>query len=75
MKTTFAAKQRHVLESLLAGRRLTVQKCFRCFGTTELRRIVSRLQKQGYPVESERVNGENFHEYYLPQWYLKNSPA
>ena len=60
-----AEKQRCVLTALLNGHHLTTQRCFRQFGTTELRRIVSRLRKRGYDIRSFRRAGENFKTYYL----------
>lgn len=61
-----------VLFAFMSGERLTVQKAFRLFHTTELRKIVSRLRKRGYDIRAERkhkesIDGRNvmFNEYYL----------
>ena len=61
-----------VLFAFMAGERLTVQKAFRLFHTTELRKIVSRLRRKGYNIRAERkhkesLDGRNvmFNEYYL----------
>lgn len=61
---TSEEKQRAVLQALQNGQHLTVQICFRLFGTTELRRIVSRLRKK-FDIRSYRLEGENFLHYYL----------
>lgn len=64
--------QYEILFALLAGERLTVQKAFRLFHTTELRKIVSRLRRRGYDIRSERKAAETedgrvvtFNEYFL----------
>lgn len=64
--------QHEILFALLAGERLTVQKAFRLFHTTELRKIVSRLRRRGYDIRSERKSAETedgrvvtFNEYFL----------
>ena len=44
--------QREILRYFLLGGRLTVQKAFRKFGTTELRKIVSRLKRKGFDISS-----------------------
>lgn len=46
--------QKDILMYLLLGGTLTVQKAFRKFGTTELRKIVSRLKRKGYNISSAR---------------------
>lgn len=55
-----------------SGGRLTVQKAFRLFHTTELRKVVSRLRRRGYDIRSERKSDDSadgrrvyFNEYYL----------
>lgn len=72
METTVKLPMYEVLFSLLAGERLTVQKAFRLFHTTELRKIVSRLRRKGYDVRADRkyketIDGRRvtFNEYYL----------
>lgn len=42
--------QHEILAYLLKGGRLTVQKAWRMFETSELRRIVSRLKRNGHPI-------------------------
>ena len=61
-----------VLFAFMSGERLTVQKAFRLFHTTELRKIVSRLRRKGYNIRAERKHKESldgrhvmFNEYYL----------
>lgn len=44
--------QREILRYFLLGGRLTVQKALRKFGTTELRKIVSRLKRKGFDISS-----------------------
>lgn len=70
--------QKEILSYLLAGGRLTVQKAWRMFHTTELRRIVSRLKRKGHPIVdewkySEAQGGEKvkFKEYYMAQTSAK----
>ena len=64
--------QNKILAYLKQGGRLTVQKAIRLFSTTELRRIISRLRKMGYPICDRRLNATlsdgrqaSFKEYYL----------
>lgn len=54
------------------GGRLTVNKALSMFHTTELRKIVSRLRREGYDIRSNRMCDEKsigrkvyFNEYYL----------
>lgn len=61
-----------VLAYFLEGGRLTVQKCFHLFHTTELRKIVSRLRRKGYDIRSTPMHDETadgrrvtYNEYYL----------
>lgn len=60
-----------VLFALLAGEKLTVQKAFRLFHTTELRKIVSRLRRRGYDIKDRMLSAEtdgrtsHFKEYYM----------
>lgn len=65
--------QKKILAGLLSGERLTVRKAERLYHTTELRRIVSRLRRKGYPICSDRRSAltedgrtTKFNEYYLP---------
>lgn len=66
--------QKKILAGLLGGERLTVRKAERLYHTTELRRIVSRLRRKGYPICSDRRSAltedgrtARFNEYYLPR--------
>lgn len=60
-----------VLFALMAGEKLTVQKTFRLFHTTELRKIVSRLRRKGYDIKDRILCAETdgrtsrFKEYYM----------
>lgn len=70
---TFAPKcdgkpQEQVKRHLQAGLKITVQQCLRLYHTTELRRIVSRLRKNGMNIISDPFieNGRvKYHIYYL----------
>lgn len=64
--------QSKILAYLKQGSRLTVQKAIHLFSTTELRRIVSRLRKRGYPIRDRKLSAilsdgrqASFKEYYL----------
>ena len=66
--------QREILAYLLAGGRLTVQKASRMFGTTELRKIVSRLRRRGQPIDDVKLYDTTrtdrrvqFKEYFIKQ--------
>lgn len=72
--------QREILSYMLKGGRLTVQKAWRKFNTTELRRIVSRLKRKGYSIVDEWKYSETkdgrkvkFKEYYMAQSEVKAS--
>lgn len=60
-----------VLFALMAGEKLTVQKAFRLFHTTELRKIVSRLRRKGYDIKDRILSAETdgrisrFKEYFM----------
>ena len=61
-----------ILAYLLDGGRLTVQKAFHLFHTTELRKIISRLRRRGYDIRADRresVTEEGrkvmYNEYYM----------
>lgn len=65
--------QTQILSFLMNGGMLTVTRAQRLFHTTELRRIVSRLRKKGYPICAERQSGMTkdgrairYKEYYIP---------
>lgn len=49
--------QREILAYLLKGGRLTVKTAWKKFGTSEFRRIVSRLKKKGYKFGSRWMEG------------------
>lgn len=64
--------QKCILAYLSAGGRLTVQKAFRLFHTTELRKIVSRLKRKGYIICADKKSDitndgrlTQFNEYYM----------
>jgi biotin operon repressor len=64
--------QYEILFALMSGERLSVQKAFRLFHTTELRKVVSRLRRRGYDIRSEKRAGQTldgrtvtYNEYYL----------
>lgn len=44
-------KQRKVEKHFYNGGELSVKRCLSLFGTTELRRIVSRLRKRGMNIK------------------------
>lgn len=74
MEKALSILQYEVLFALESGERLTVQKCFRIFHTTELRKIVSRLRQRGYDIRATRkfrdaADGRKvwFNEYFLAQ--------
>jgi protein associated with RNAse G/E len=61
-----------VLSALLAGERLTVQRAFQLFHTTELRKIISRLRRKGYNIKANKLTHlsldnrkVHYNEYYL----------
>lgn len=53
MQTT--SPQQQILKYMQAGGKLTVQKAYAEFGTTELRKTVSRLRRAGVEVKSKPV--------------------
>lgn len=64
--------QRDILAYFQQGGRLTVQKDFRMFHTTELRKIVSRLRRSGHNIASKAMKDETedgrkvtYNEYFL----------
>ena len=64
--------QYEILFALMSGERLSVQKAFRLFHTTELRKVVSRLRRRGYDIRSEKRTKQSldgrqvtYNEYYL----------
>lgn len=64
--------QYEILFALMSGERLSVQKAFRLFHTTELRKVISRLRRRGHDIRSEKRTGltydgrqVTYNEYYL----------
>ena len=64
--------QYEILFALMSGERLSVQKAFRLFHTTELRKVVSRLRRRGYDIRSEKRTKQSldgrqvtYNEYFL----------
>lgn len=44
--------QTQILAYLRGGDRLTVKRAWKMFGTTELRKVVSRLKRKGFDISS-----------------------
>lgn len=57
--------QTKILNALKAGRSLTVLTALRLYGTTELRRVVSRLRRDGWNIASDKVRGKTYNKYCL----------
>ncbi len=64
--------KRDILNYFQSGGRLTVNKAIRLFHTTELRKVVSRLRKEGWTICADRRSDETkdgrkviYNEYYL----------
>lgn len=57
--------QYKVLKAYIAGQKLTVQKCFREFGTTELRKINCRLREKGWDIRGKYLAGEGWKTFWL----------
>lgn len=55
--------QEDIAKHFQEGGSLTVLEALRLYHSTELRRIVSRLKKQGLNIISEPVKGQNYHRY------------
>lgn len=64
-----------ILAYLLDGGRLTVQRAFHLFHTTELRKIVSRLRRRGYNISSIRREGvtEEGRKVMYNEYYIENN--
>lgn len=62
-----AIQQDGIKKCFEMGCRLTVQDAFRRFGTTEARKIISRLRKAGMNIVDEWIesNGVKFKRYFL----------
>lgn len=58
-------KQKNVLNAFKAGKHLTVLSAIKLCGTTELRKIVCRLEGKGFKIGRYCKNGERFYQYYL----------
>ena len=58
-------KQAAILTAFQNGRHMTVQDMLRIGGTTEGRKVVSRLRRCGYDIRDYNRNGQNFKTYYL----------
>ena len=63
---------KNILAYFQQGGRLTVNKALRLFHTTELRKVVSRLRRQGHDIRTTRLSDATldgrkvyFNEYYL----------
>lgn len=63
---------KNILAYFQQGGRLTVNKALRLFHTTELRKVVSRLRRQGHDIRATRLSDATldgrkvyFNEYYL----------
>lgn len=64
--------KRDILAYLQSGGRLTVNKAIRLFHTTELRKVVSRLRREGWSIAADRRYDKTedgravtYNEYYL----------
>lgn len=61
--------QHDILQHYLNGGSLTVMECLRRFGTTELRRVNSRIKgdlaARGYRLESMRMPEQNHKRYWV----------
>ena len=57
--------QTKILKHLKRGRRLTVGRAWRMYGTSELRRVVSRLRAIGHDVKSKRMGSDKFNTYWM----------
>lgn len=72
ISTNVDAPQRAILDSLQRGERLTVQKAYHRFHTTELRKVISRLRKFGYIICANKITDRSaggrtitYNEYYM----------
>lgn len=69
----FNAINQQILKYLKEGNSITVQQAMRFFGTTELRKIVSRFRRKGYVIKGtptfKESNGRQvmFYTYSLVQ--------
>jgi len=57
--------QQEVKKWLLAGFSITVSICYRKFHTHDLRRIVSRLRRQGMDIDSRYYEGKPRYKIYF----------
>ena len=66
--------QQNVEKHFLSGKPLTVQSCFRLYGKTELRVIVSRLRKHFKikDVKCYEPDGTWYKRYWMPLGTIRN---
>lgn len=57
--------QKNVKKHLESGLSITVQQCLKLYRTTELRRIISRLRKQGMVIEATWFGNREYYVYKL----------
>lgn len=57
--------QKRVKEHLLRGMSITVRQCWKLYGTSECRRIVSRLKKQGMDIGGDWYGKREYFIYKL----------
>lgn len=57
--------QAKILQAMQDGRSFTVKEAWQYAGTTEMRRVVSRLKKKGHNIKTWIEPGESFVHYYL----------
>lgn len=64
--TATEEKQRAILMAFQNGQHMTVNDMQRIGHTTEGRKVVSRLRRQGHNIVGEKLNGDNFMTYWIP---------
>jgi len=62
---TAEEKQKAILLAFQNGQHMTVNDMQRVGHTTEGRKVVSRLRRQGHRIVGEKINGNNYMTYYL----------
>lgn len=65
MEMSYTEKQHNVLRALQAGKHLTVLTAIDLCHTTELRKIVCRLESRGYHIGKYQRPGERYKHYFL----------
>lgn len=65
MEMSFTEKQQNVLRAFQAGKHLTVLTAIDLCHTTELRKIVCRLQERGHQIGKYQSPGERHKHYFL----------